>query len=110
MSRQRLFGTDGMRGTVNQWPMTVDAALGRLGLAAGIRFRSGNHKAQDLSPGKDTRLSGYMFESRSRPACARPGMHVIMTGPLPNAGNFLSDPQYARRSWSCDFRVPQSIL
>ena len=36
MSRQRLFGTDGMRGTVNQWPMTVDAAL-RLGLAAGIR-------------------------------------------------------------------------
>lgn len=56
MSRQRLFGTDGMRGTVNQWPMTVDAAL-RLGLAAGIRFRSGNHKHRVVK-GKDTRLSG----------------------------------------------------
>ena len=89
MSRQRLFGTDGMRGTVNQWPMTVDAAL-RLGLAAGIRFRSGNHKHRVVI-GKDTRLSGYMFESALTAGLCAAGMHVIMTGPLPTpAISFLT--------------------
>ena len=89
MSRQRLFGTDGMRGTVNQWPMTVDAAL-RLGPAAGIRFRSGNHKHRVVI-GKDTRLSGYMFESALTAGLCAAGMHVIMTGPLPTpAISFLT--------------------
>lgn len=89
MSRQRLFGTDGMRGTVNQWPMTVDVAL-RLGLAAGIRFRSGDHKHRVVI-GKDTRLSGYMFESALTAGLCAAGMHVIMTGPLPTpAISFLT--------------------
>ena len=78
-----------MRGTVNQWPMTVDAAL-RLGLAAGIRFRSGNHKHRVVI-GKDTRLSGYMFESALTAGLCAAGMHVIMTGPLPTpAISFLT--------------------
>lgn len=89
MSRQRLFGTDGMRGTVNRWPMTVDVAL-RLGLAAGIRFRSGDHKHRVVI-GKDTRLSGYMFESALTAGLCAAGMHVIMTGPLPTpAISFLT--------------------
>lgn len=89
MSRQRLFGTDGMRGTVNQWPMTVDVAL-RLGLAAGIRFRNGDHKHRVVI-GKDTRLSGYMFESALTAGLCAAGMHVIMTGPLPTpAISFLT--------------------
>lgn len=58
---ERLFGTDGLRGTVNNYPMTVDVAL-RLGLAAGVRFRRGDHQHKVVI-GKDTRLSGYMFES-----------------------------------------------
>lgn len=58
---ERLFGTDGLRGPVNIYPMTVDVAL-RLGLAAGVRFRKGSHQHRVVI-GKDTRLSGYMFES-----------------------------------------------
>lgn len=85
----RLFGTDGMRGTVNSAPMTVDTAL-RLGLAAGIRFRRGPHNHRVVI-GKDTRLSGYMFESALTAGLCAAGMHVIMTGPLPTpAISFLT--------------------
>lgn len=85
----RLFGTDGMRGTVNTTPMTVDTAL-RLGLAAGVRFRHGPHQHKVVI-GKDTRLSGYMFESALTAGLCAAGMHVIMTGPLPTpAISFLT--------------------
>jgi len=86
---ERLFGTDGLRGQVNTLPMTVDTAL-RLGLAAGMRFRSGPHKHRVVI-GKDTRLSGYMFESALTAGLCAAGMHVIMTGPLPTpAISFLT--------------------
>ena len=85
----RLFGTDGMRGKANSWPMTVDMAQ-RLGLAAGVRFRRGRHKHRVVI-GKDTRLSGYMFESALTSGLCASGMHVIMTGPLPTpAISFLT--------------------
>ncbi len=85
----RLFGTDGLRGTVNVHPMTVDVAL-RLGLAAGMRFRSGTHEHRVVI-GKDTRLSGYMFESALTAGLCAAGMHVIMVGPLPTpAISFLT--------------------
>lgn len=84
---ERIFGTDGMRGKVNSWPMTVDTAL-RLGLAAGVKFRRGAHR---VVIGKDTRLSGYMFESALTAGLCAAGMHVIMTGPLPTpAISFLT--------------------
>ena len=86
---ERLFGTDGLRGTVNNYPMTVDVAL-RLGLAAGVRFRRGDHQHKVVI-GKDTRLSGYMFESALTSGLCAAGMHVIMTGPLPTpAISFLT--------------------
>ncbi len=86
---QRLFGTDGLRGKVNTPPMTVDVAL-RLGLAAGVRFRRGPHRHRVVI-GKDTRLSGYMFESALTAGLCASGMHVIMTGPLPTpAISFLT--------------------
>ena len=86
---ERLFGTDGMRGTVNTWPMTADTAL-RLGLAAGVRFR-GHNRLSRVVIGKDTRLSGYMFESALTAGLCAAGMHVIMTGPLPTpAISFLT--------------------
>ena len=86
---QRLFGTDGLRGRVNTPPMTVDVAL-RLGLAAGVRFRRGPHRHRVVI-GKDTRLSGYMFESALTAGLCASGMHVIMTGPLPTpAISFLT--------------------
>jgi phosphoglucosamine mutase len=86
---ERLFGTDGLRGTVNTAPMTVDVAL-RLGLAAGVRFRRGEHQHKVVI-GKDTRLSGYMLESALTAGLCAAGMHVIMTGPLPTpAISFLT--------------------
>ena len=77
----RLFGTDGLRGKVNNSPMTAGMVL-RLGLAAGVRFRRGQHQHRVVI-GKDTRLSGYMFESALTAGLCAAGMHVIMTGPLP---------------------------
>lgn len=86
---ERLFGTDGMRGKVNSWPMTAEVAL-RLGQAAGARFSKGAHKHRVVI-GKDTRLSGYMFESALTAGLCASGMHVIMTGPLPTpAISFLT--------------------
>lgn len=86
---KRLFGTDGMRGQVNSPPMTAETAL-RLGMAAGIRFRRGPHRHRVVI-GKDTRLSGYMFESALTAGLCAAGMHVIMTGPLPTpAISFLT--------------------
>lgn len=86
---ERLFGTDGLRGPVNIYPMTVDVAL-RLGLAAGVRFRKGSHQHRVVI-GKDTRLSGYMFESALTAGLCAAGIHVIMTGPLPTpAISFLT--------------------
>ena len=57
----RLFGTDGLRGRVNKYPMTADVAL-RLGLAAGTLYRKQNRRNRVVI-GKDTRLSGYVFEN-----------------------------------------------
>ncbi len=85
----RLFGTDGMRGRVNTYPMTADVAL-RLGLAAGTHFRRGQH-AHKVVIGKDTRLSGYVFEAALMAGLCAAGMHVILTGPLPTpAISFLT--------------------
>ncbi len=77
----RLFGTDGMRGEVNKFPMTVDMAL-RLGLAAGTLFRSKDSRNKVII-GKDTRLSGYMLESALTAGLCASGMHVYQVGPLP---------------------------
>lgn len=87
--KSRLFGTDGLRGRVNLHPMTPDIAL-RLGIAAGLRFSQGK-KQHRVVIGKDTRLSGYMFESALTAGLCAAGMHVIMTGPLPTpAISFLT--------------------
>lgn len=78
-----------MRGRVNLYPMTPDIAL-RLGLAAGLRFSNGKRQRRVVI-GKDTRLSGYMFESALTAGLCAAGMHVIMTGPMPTpAISFLT--------------------
>ena len=78
----RLFGTDGMRGRVNKYPMTPEVAL-RLGLAAGTFYRDKNRRSRVVI-GKDTRLSGYVFENRAGGrAVLAAGMDVFLVGPLP---------------------------
>ncbi len=86
---KRLFGTDGLRGTVNTHPMTVDVAL-RLGLAAGVVYR-GRHGKGRVVIGKDTRLSGYVFENALSAGLLASGMDVFLVGPLPTpAISFLT--------------------
>ncbi|MFT8676395.1 MAG: phosphoglucosamine mutase [Acetobacter sp.] len=78
---KRFFGTDGIRGTANTAPMTVEIAQ-KLGQAAGVHFRRGDHRHSVLL-GKDTRLSGYMIESALVAGFLSAGMDVTLVGPLP---------------------------
>ncbi len=77
----RLFGTDGVRGHVNTYPMLPDVAL-RLGLAAGTHFRKGSGRHRVVI-GKDTRLSGYIYEYALASGLCAAGMDVFLVGPLP---------------------------
>jgi phosphoglucosamine mutase len=78
------FGTDGIRGTVGQYPITPDFML-RLGHAVGRVLRAGTAKPTVLI-GKDTRISGYMIESALEAGFASAGVDVLLTGPLPTPG------------------------
>jgi phosphoglucosamine mutase len=78
------FGTDGIRGTVGQPPITPDFML-RLGHAVGRVLRAGEARPTVLI-GKDTRLSGYMIESALEAGFASAGVDVLLTGPLPTPG------------------------
>jgi len=79
---RNYFGTDGVRGTVNQLPMTAEFAL-RLGRAAGfVLTRHLPHRPHILI-GKDTRLSGYMIESALCAGLTAQGMSVQLVGPIP---------------------------
>jgi len=79
--RKRLFGTDGVRGQANSWPMTADTAL-RLGAAAGRYFRTDKHEHRVVI-GKDTRRSGYMLEYALTAGFTSTGMDVFLLGPVP---------------------------
>ena len=81
---RRLFGTDGVRGVANTDPMTVETALA-LGQAVAHMFRgkNGRHK---IVIGKDTRLSGYMFETALSAGISAMGGDVLLVGPMPTPG------------------------
>lgn len=81
---RKLFGTDGVRGVANTDPMTVETALA-LGQAAAhlFRGRDGRHK---IVIGKDTRLSGYMFETALSAGICAMGGDVLLVGPMPTPG------------------------
>ena len=81
MSR-KLFGTDGVRGRANTYPMTAEMAL-RLGAAAGRYFRRDGSPAHRVVIGKDTRLSGYMLENAMTAGFTSTGMNVLLLGPVP---------------------------
>ena len=80
MKTKKYFGTDGIRGRVGEDPITAEFML-RLGWAAGRVFsRQGRGK---ILIGKDTRISGYMFESALEAGLASAGMDVLLLGPMP---------------------------
>ena len=78
-SELKVFGTDGVRGKVGKNPMTVDFTSRFAGAAASVLAPQGG----TVVVGKDTRISGYMFESALEAAFVASGLDVILLGPLP---------------------------
>ncbi|HET7334799.1 MAG TPA: phosphoglucosamine mutase [Rhizomicrobium sp.] len=78
---RKLFGTDGIRGPANSFPMTPEIAM-RVGMAAGRLFTHGDYRHRVVI-GKDTRLSGYMIEPALVAGFTAVGMDVFQFGPLP---------------------------
>lgn len=95
---RKLFGTDGIRGTANQAPMTSEIALA-VGKAAGAEFTRGGHRHRVVI-GKDTRLSGYMIEPALTAGFISVGMDVVLVGPLPTPAVAM-----LTRSLRCDLGV-----
>ena len=93
---RKYFGTDGVRGRVGQHPLTVEFAL-KLASAAG-RVLAPN--GGTVLVGKDTRLSGYMFESALEAGFVAAGVNVMLIGPLPTPGI-----AYLTKRFECDFGV-----
>jgi phosphoglucosamine mutase len=91
MSERRLFGTDGIRGLANTDPMTPEIAM-RLGMAIAYQLRSarqslsGGLRHGRVVIGKDTRLSGYLFETAIAAGIVSMGADVMLCGPLPTPG------------------------
>ena len=82
--KRRYFGTDGIRGQSNVFPMTPDLAM-RVGIAVGTIFRNGAHRHRVVI-GKDTRLSGYMLENAMVAGFTAAGLDVFLLGPIPTPG------------------------
>ncbi|GAO97075.1 hypothetical protein PSA5_30170 [Pseudomonas syringae pv. actinidiae] len=80
MTTRKYFGTDGIRGRVGQFPITPEFML-KLGWAAGMAFRKMG--ACRILVGKDTRISGYMFESALEAGLSAAGADVLLLGPMP---------------------------
>ncbi len=78
---KKYFGTDGIRGTANKFPMTAEIAL-KVGMAVGAKFTNGEHRHRVVI-GKDTRLSGYVIEPALTAGFAAVGMDVFLVGPVP---------------------------
>jgi len=78
---RRYFGTDGIRGQANKFPMTAEIAM-KVGMAAGLSFQRGTHRHRVVL-GKDTRLSGYMIENAMVAGFCAAGMDVFLLGPIP---------------------------
>lgn len=81
-AKKRYFGTDGIRGTVGQAPITPDFML-KLGWAAGRVFADTNGSRGKILIGKDTRVSGYMFEAALEAGVAAAGVDIGLLGPMP---------------------------
>ena len=78
----KLFGTDGIRGRANEFPITAEVAL-RVGKAVARVMRSSGPNRNRVLVGKDTRISGYMLETALTSGLVSMGMDVLLVGPLP---------------------------
>jgi phosphoglucosamine mutase len=81
----KLFGTDGIRGVANTFPMTAETALA-VGRAAAHVCKHDHQKRHRIVIGKDTRLSGYMIENALTAGICSMGVDVLLVGPMPTPG------------------------
>ena len=95
MSHQ-LFGTDGIRGVANEYPITPEVAL-RIGRAVARVLQASGHRRHKVVIGKDTRLSGYMLETAITSGLVSEGSRVLLTGPAPTPAV-----AHLTRSMNCD--------
>jgi len=95
---ERLFGTDGIRGKANVYPMNAELAL-QVGRAAGHYFQK-DDRPHTILIGKDTRQSGYMLENALTAGLCSMGVNVVLVGPLPTPGV-----SYIMRSLRCDAAI-----
>jgi phosphoglucosamine mutase len=79
-----LFGTDGVRGVANEYPMTAEMAL-NIGRATALLFKRKGHTPRIII-GKDTRISGYMLENALVSGICSMGVNALLVGPLPTPG------------------------
>jgi phosphoglucosamine mutase len=85
---RKLFGTDGVRGVANTYPMTTEIAM-QLGRAIAFlvkQQKTGSEHSPRIVIGKDTRLSGYMIENALASGICSMGVNVLLVGPLPTPG------------------------
>ncbi len=82
MTQRKYFGTDGIRGLVGQWPISADFML-KLGRAIGVVLTREGKSRPKVLIGKDTRVSGYMFESALEAGLVAAGVDVGLLGPMP---------------------------
>jgi len=94
--KENIFGTDGIRGKVGQYPMTVDFAMRLASSIAKVMTPNGGK----VAIGKDTRISGYMFESALESAFVANGLEVVLLGPLPSPAI-----AYYTIKQGCDFGI-----
>ena len=94
--KRKYFGTDGIRGKVGKSPMTVDFAMKLASSIAKVMTPNGGK----VAIGKDTRISGYMFESALESAFVAHGLEVILLGPLPSPAI-----AYYTIKQNCDFGI-----
>lgn len=94
---KKLFGTDGIRGKANKYPMTAEIAL-RVGKGVARLYKERDErKERRIVIGKDPRLSGYMFENALTAGVLSEGVNVLLTGPLPTPAI-----AYLAKSMNCD--------
>ena len=101
-SQKKFFGTDGIRGTANKFPMTAEIAL-KTGMAVGARFGKNftkNLHRHRVVIGKDTRLSGYMIEPALTAGFVAMGLDVFLVGPVPTPAISM-----LTRSLRCDIGI-----
>jgi phosphoglucosamine mutase (EC 5.4.2.10) len=84
LNGRKLFGTDGVRGQANRYPLTSEVAL-KLGMAL-VKVLKSKDKRLKIVIGKDTRISGYMLETALSSGICAMGSDVYLVGPMPTPG------------------------